>query len=694
MSVLGPFRKLALFFAAFLALAGAARAQVENVTVTAARLPEPVGSAAFDVTRIDATQLSKFDQIDTALEQVPGVSLFRRSTSLNANATTEGISLRNIAPSGAGRALVMLDGVPVNDPFGGWVIWSALPAEDIGSVDIVKGAGAGPYGAGALTGTILFSERDTTDGVATADVSGGSLDTVRAGASGGTELGRLDLFASAAGERSNGWIPAEAIDRRAADNHLWFDAGEASLRGQMELGDGAVASARMEYYDEARGAGLVGADSDATGTIASLTVARPAGPGALGWRLQAWTIDSNLTNTSVSVMPDRSATTPANDQYAIPALGYGFNAALLGNAGDFRWEGGGDLRVDAGQSKELFSYSTLLDAFTMNRRSGGMETVGGLYGEGAYDAGPLLLTLGVRGDYWSTAQGHLVQSARATGAVTLDEDFTSKSGILPTARGGARYNFSGGFLDGQYLRAAVYDGFRVPTLNELYRPFRVGNVNTAANADLKPEKLAGAEIGWGGDSGTVQWNTTLFWNKLHDAIGNITKAVNSLQRENLGDVNALGIEGDATWTLSDAFALRSAISITDARVRQNPNFPLPVGVLSITGNRPAQAPTTTITGSALWAPVSALHLDADLHWESARFEDDQNTLKLGSAFVLDLRATWLFRPDFAAYVAVYNAANADVVTGETSTIGTPPDQKEVESLGQPRTFEVGVTYTP
>ncbi|HEX3675077.1 MAG TPA: TonB-dependent receptor [Rhizomicrobium sp.] len=662
--------------------------QMEIVQVTAARLPSPVGNAAFDVTTIDATQLSKFDQIDTALEQVPGVSLFRRSTSLNSNATTEGISLRNIAPSGAGRALIMLDGVPVNDPFGGWVIWSALPYEDLRSVDIIKGAGAGPYGAGALTGTVLFSERDTTDGIATADISGGSLGTYRAGASGGAELGKLDLFASGWGERSNGWIPADPADRRAADNHLWFDAGEASLRGQMEVGDGAVASARVEYYDEARGAGLVGADSEATGTIASLTVARPSGNGSLGWRLQSWLIDSNLNNTSVSVAPDRSSTTPANDQYAIPALGYGFNAALLGNAGHFRWESGGDLRVDAGQSKELYGYSTVLDEFTMNRRSGGLETVGGLYGEGAYDTDDWLLTLGVRGDYWSTAQGHLVQSLRSTGAVTLDDDFAGKDGVLPTARGGARYNFDGGFFGGEYLRAAVYDGFRIPTLNELYRPFRVGNVTTSANAALKPEKLAGTEIGWGGDLGAVQWNTTLFWNRLHDAIANVTTAPNQLQRQNAGDVNALGFEGDVAWHLDDSFILHSAISMTDARVRSADHDP------QIDGNRPAQAPTTTITGAATWIPVTPLHLDADLHWESTRFEDDQNTLRLGSAFVLDLRATWLFRDDFAAYAAVYNAANANVVTGETSTIGTPPNQKEVESLGQPRTFEIGLTYTP
>ncbi len=307
-------KRLAVISAVLVVLMASASAQVETVMVTAARLRAPAGNGAFSVTTLDATRLSKFDQIDTALEQVPGVSLFRRSTSLNSNATTEGISLRNIAPSGAGRALVMLDGVPVNDPFGGWVIWSALPAEDLQSVDIVRGAGAGPYRAGALTGTILFSERDTTDGVATADASAGSLGTYRAGASGGAELGKLDLFASGWGERSNGWIPADPADRRAADNHLWFGASSASVRGQMDLGSGVAASARVAYYDEARGAGLVGADSEARGWISSLTIAKPANHDGLGWRLQAWSIDSNFRNTSVSVAPDRSTTTPANDQ--------------------------------------------------------------------------------------------------------------------------------------------------------------------------------------------------------------------------------------------------------------------------------------------------------------------------------------------------------------------------------------------
>ena len=680
--------KIALLNALLLtayAPAFAADGGVETVIVTAARLPQPVGNAAFAVTSLSSEQLAISDRLDDALQQVPGLSLFRRSTSINSNATTQGVSLRSIAPSGAGRTAVLLDGVPMNDPFGNWVIWGALPYEDIGGADIVRGAGTGPYGSGALTGTILLTERDTTDGVAIADASVGSRGTVRAGASGGVQSGGFDLFASAAGERSNGWIPIRPPRRGPADNHLWLDSGEASLRAQQQLGGGVVASARLEYYDDARGGGIEGVESEAKGWIGSMTLSRPNEGDHLGWRVQGWFIDSGFMNTSASVpaFPAlRNTATPANDQYATPALGLGGNAALLGSFGHFRWEAGGDLRVNSGESREFYAFNGT--DFANKRRSGGMMTVGGVYGEGAYDDGAWLLTLGLRLDYWATAQGHLVQTVRATNAVLLDSDFKGREGTVPTGRIGARRNFAN-----QYLRAAAYEGFRAPSLNELYRPFRVGNNNTMANAALKPEKLYGIEVGWGGALHDVTWNMTAFWNNLHDAIANVTIASSpsgvTFQRENAGDVKALGLEGDAAWRVADDLSLRAAFSITDARVHENPSA-IPPGLPSLTGNRPAQAPPVTITGGVTWQPFNKLTLDTNLRWESARFEDDRNTMRLGSAFVLDVKASYRLLESLSAFVAVDNVANVDIATAQAAD-GTI-------SYGQPRMYEVGLSYQP
>src|SRR5690349_12031981 len=96
----------------------------EPVVVYAPRLAPMAGEAAFDVVQVPREVLRLNPRLDEALTMTPGVSLFRRTSSLAANPTTQGLSLRAIAPSGAGRTLVTLDGAPQNDPLGGWVIWS------------------------------------------------------------------------------------------------------------------------------------------------------------------------------------------------------------------------------------------------------------------------------------------------------------------------------------------------------------------------------------------------------------------------------------------------------------------------------------------------------------------------------------------------------------------------------------------
>ncbi len=97
-------------------------------------------------------------ELDDRLRAVPGFSLFRRSSSLVANPTTQGVSLRATGSSGASRTLVLWDGIPINDPFGGWVYWDRIDPDYIGEVDIDRGASTSIFGDRALGGTVsLFS---------------------------------------------------------------------------------------------------------------------------------------------------------------------------------------------------------------------------------------------------------------------------------------------------------------------------------------------------------------------------------------------------------------------------------------------------------------------------------------------------------------------------------------------------------
>jgi outer membrane receptor protein involved in Fe transport len=681
-------RRALLLSTALLALATPALAeQIETVVVTAAP-PDPLGNKAFSVVDVTQTELRTAPTLDAALSEVPGLSLFRRDSSLSANPTTQGVTLRAIAPSGAGRALVTLDGVPQNDPFGNWVIWSALPAEDIGSAQVVRGAGAGPYGAGALTGVIALSEA-RGDGLVAADAELMQENGRRLAAAGGTTLGPISLFASASDIDSDGWIPVAPSQRGAADDAVTLHARNVSLRAEAEPMADTLLSLRLGAYGENRDSGLVNSTSSADGVTASLTLAHPESTGDLGWRLQAWLRNTGFSNTSVSIAePGRTGTTQTNDQYSTPALGFGFNAALRGGFGAIDWEVGGDARFTQGDSKEHFQ--PVAGIYTMNRDSGGRTVVGGVYLESAAHLDDLLVTLGLRADEWASTGGHLIQNVISTGVITTDQHTPSKSGIVPTARLGLRQELG----DGLYLRSAAYGGFRAPSLNELYRPFRQGLNLTEANPGLTPEKLYGAETGVGQERATFSWDVAGFYNQLNDAITNVTVAHGPttvpglgavqaggflIQRQNAGNIDAYGIESEARWHVTDRLTLRTALDYVDAHVQGG------TAAAQLTGKRPAQAPRFTLSGGVTATPLDRLTITADVRYETTRFADDQNTLPLAPATTVDARIAYRVWDGVSAYIAGSNLLNARVATTESADF--------VTNYAAPRVLSVGLSWS-
>ena len=655
--------------------------EVEIVIVHPPRLAALGGEAAFSAVRLGPEQLRAAPRLDEALKRVPGVSLFRRTGSGAANPTTQGLSLRAIAPSGAGRALVTLDGAPQNDPFGGWVIWSALPAEGLDGATIVRGAGSGPYGAGALTGVVALQERGAGDGLVAADVSVGERGTFR----GVAVAGGPGILATAAISSSNGYYAVRGPRRGAADQRLKLDDAMLAFRVQGEM-DGVQVAARVSGYQTRQGAGLSGARSIASGASGSVTVAKPAAEGIGGWRLQGWVRGSNLQNSSVAVAANRATTTPANDQYHTPAVGYGANAALQGVSGALAWEVGADARLTDGRETERFRF--LNGAFTRNRLAGGKTLVAGAYVEGVFDQGPWLITGGARLDRSRVYGAFRQERDTANGALTLNQAAADRSDSLPTGRLGVRYALS----EAVALRAAAYAGFRPPTLNELHRPFRVGNDVTEANPTLKPETLQGAEVGLGGE-GVLRWSADIFYNQLNDPITNVTLGVGPgvfptagfipaggtlRQRQNAGEIRAWGVEAEASGAAGAALGWRLAGAYTDAEVRGG------TVARQLTGLRPAQTPRWTATAGLDVRLGERLSTSADLRYESARWEDDLNTRRLSAGAVLDISAEWALNVRSAIYVAADNVANAKLEVGETAD--------RVESFAAPRTVRVGFRY--
>jgi outer membrane receptor protein involved in Fe transport len=660
---------------------------VNEVVIEAPRMPPSPSEAVFSIKRLDRETLSAEPRLDQALTSDPGVALYRRNSSLSANPTTQGVSVREIAGSAASRSLVTLDGAPINDPFGGWVIWSALAPHAIQSATIIRGAGAGPYGAGALTGTIALEERTAVAGGLEGEASVGNLADERAEGVGAIQRGATTLLATVSAESSGGYFPIRQ-GRGAVDETLSLHDRSASARLTTDL-DGSVLAARVGVYREDRGSGLAGASSSVSGLQSSLSFARAPDAAGPSWRLQVWANASDLSNSSVSVAPGRNSASPANDQYATPATALGANAALRVIWGGATVEVGADVRTARGEDDELLKWSR--SAFTRSREAGGDSGVAGVYAEASRKTGRWLLAAGVRLDEWGQWNGRRVEHSLTNGVTTLDVRPADQRGLEPTARLGARRDLGGGL----WFRADAYEGFRPATLNELYRSYRVGNNVTGANATLSPERLWGVEAGLGAAGADHTVTATIFYNRLQHAVTNVSVARGPYtdplegaipaggilyRRENVGSIRAMGFEADALKSWGEQFRLEGALSWTEAQVDGGSVAP------QLTGKRPAQTPRLSAVGTAVWRPARRLSLRAQLRLESARYADDLNLLRLAPDAVVDVRADWTMVGRIGLFVAADNLFDEGVQTDRAA--GTPA-APGVVNWGAPTQVRIG-----
>lgn len=669
-------RRLRTTLLVFSLAAGPAFAQqAEEVIVTGSRLSAYRGDTVFAMTNLKQEALQRAS-LDQSLKREAQATLFRRQSSLTANPTIQGISLRAIGPSGAGRALVTLDGVPQNDPFGGWVIWAGLPQDAISHIHLLKGAGGGAYGAGALTGVIDMS---------LAPARGTGYGRVHLGedenwlASAGAGFGDLAIHYSA--RNLNGDTAVRPPQAGAADGPVTGRDSAWLANGSFPLcGDCAELGILAGTYESRRDTGLVGATATSTGGQLALSLTRQPAQDRKGWRLQLWHRQSDLANRSVSVATGRTGTSIANDQVKTPATGTGFNAALRHQDGPTEWEIGIDARASEGESREFYRYMS--GVATRYRVSGGETSLAGVYAEGSHVYGRLTVSGAIRADSWRVFAGHRREIDTATGATTLDLSPTDKEETVLSTRLGLAYD-----LGGSTFRVAGYTGFRPPTLNELYRPFRVGNDVTEANSDLKPETLKGIEIGFHAGGRERFVDTTLFTNTLSDPVTNVTIGVGPAtfptagfipaggtlrQRMNLGEIRAIGWEGRGFYTVSERLSLASSLTITHARVHA-PGQPAD-------GKRPAQAPDYSAS-FGLQTIVGKAAVAADLILEGEAFEDDLNTLRLEPSSRLSLNVDYPLSPRLALTVALENALDSDTMIQRSGDGTISYDNRRMISVG-------------
>jgi outer membrane receptor protein involved in Fe transport len=670
-----PMRKL---LALACAVPLAAQLNLPDVVVSAARSAEPRAQVPFAVSVLAGPQLRAAPSatLDGALRGVPGFSLFRRSDSLTANPTAQGVSLRGLGPSGASRSLVLLDGVPLNDPFGGWVTWSKVSRASLAGAELVRGGGATAWGNAALGGVVqLLTAPAAPGGRLTA--AGGDFSTHSAELSLTQTAGPGTLELTGRDFATDGFSLVAPEDRGPVDLAAWSKHRWLSARWTQAVGEQATLTVTGRTFREKRGNGTAYQRNASDEDFGSVTLTVPPGK-AFSWTALAYGQDQSFSSTFGSVNATRTTETPASNQFAVPATALG--AAWTGSwthPGDARTSAGLDLRRVRGETQEHFTFSA--GDFTRQRVAGGTQAFAGLFALHERALAPdWRLTLGARLDVWRETDGHRREIDRITTAVLRDDHYANRDGLEFSPSAGLVWTPAKEWR----LRAAAQQAFRRPTLNELYRPFRVGNVITEANAALDTERVTSAELGTDYMRGGLTLGAALFWNELSDAVANVTVARGpgtfpivgfvpaggtGRQRLNLDRLRVRGLELSAGWRPDPSLSLNAAYLYNDATVQRAPAAP------ALAGRRLAQVPRHCAALGAEWR-VRKLTLTPRVRVIGRQFEDDENLLILGTVVIADLGASYACGRG-ELFLTIENLGDARIETGRSAdglvNTGTP-----------------------
>ncbi|MDX2029593.1 MAG: TonB-dependent receptor [Blastocatellia bacterium] len=646
----------------------------ETITVTAGRAEMRLADAPASVSVLTSRDVrnAAAQTLDDLLRQVPGFSLFRRTSSIVANPTTQGVSLRGAGASGASRTLVLSDGIPLNDAFGGWVYWDRVPRASIDQIEIVRGGSSDLYGSDALSGVINLRTQPPTR-LIDLDLSYGSRGTQDATFFASEKWKGFSASVSGESLFTNGYfiIPPEL--RGLADQEAASDHRALALRLQQDWSPTASLFARGALFDEDRQNGTVIQRNDTT--TESLAVGgRFRTRDGSNWNLAVFGNQQRFHQNFTAVAAGRNSEALTRLQF-VPSRDAG--ASLNWSRLSFErhlFVAGFDVRGVRGTSDETVFVAGRPTTFVS---AGGRQRRAGFFAQDILQlASRLTLTLSGRYDNWRDSSAASVERTLATGAVR-PRFFAPRSEEAFSPR----INLAYAVRPQVTLRAAAYRAFRAPTLNELYRSFRVGDTQTLANAALNAERLTGGEIGAAFAPARIfNARLTTFWTETNNPISNftltVTPALITRERRNLGRTRARGLEAEADLNVSDRWRITAGYLLVDAIVRRAPQD------ASLVGQRLPQVPRHLFTLQTVYSNPRIITAAIQFRATGRQFDDDQNRLPLGSFALIDASVSRPLTRNVDLFFSVQNLLDERFIVARTP----------IENIGMPRLVRGGLRF--
>jgi outer membrane receptor protein involved in Fe transport len=649
-------------------------APVTTVTVTAYRAPlgtleSPVTTRLLSSRALGTTAAVS---LDGQIRQIPGLELFRRSSSLVANPTSQGVSLRGLGSTSASRTLLTNDDVPLNDPVGGWIHWQEQPELAVKSVELVRGGASDLYGSSAIGGVVsVIPVRPTSNQAALRSTYGGE-GTYDSSLLLTAKRGPWGLLAAGGLLGTDGFIQEAPSQRGPVDAASNVHSQNALLLAERDRGPVRL-FARASGFNEFRHNGtpyqinatrlvryVTGTDWQAPHS-ASL-VARVYGSSER-YR-QTFSSLSNLPNAANPTCSFRCGEVPSRFSY-IPDN-------ELGAAAHWNQPLGAGLLIIAGADvhdvrfwdrEQTYGSSAALTNLHDHQRDSAA------YVEAMWVRNAWTVAVSGRMDWFQNYDGHQLTWTGTAWTPSPTQPPQRNENIFDPRLGLSRK------LSAHWaVSASGFRAFRAPTPSELYRSTQVGNKLTNPNGNLLSERATGWETGvatqwkWG----TVR--TSYFLTQVNRPIVALTTCATCspilLTRENLGQIESRGVALDLELAPRSWFAVDGGYQYAHATVSKG-SQDLGNWIPEVARNM------ATLNLRAFKPALGTLSLQSRL--SGRQYDDDANAFLLHGYFRLDAYASHNFGKRMELFAAGENLFDRQIEVSKTPTT----------TLATPRTARLG-----
>ena len=661
---------------------------LDAVVVSATRTEQSLKTLPTHVVVLDATRLtaSAAQTVPDLLRSIPGFTTRDFQSGIVASPSQSIVSFRGLGGSSAGRALVLLDGIPAGDPFSGWLDWGRIPLLMLQSAEVVRGGASTVWGSRSLGGVInLRTVAPRRDG-AQLMIEGGSLGTYHGtgvasvhqggiSASLGGDFWNTDGFVITKAEQAGSVDLPHATTNRAVSGKLTWDKSPAlqlwAAGGTFTGGERPLHTEGYQAFDEGRGGLRWLAPNGGVATVALFANHRTAA-------IKSYTVNA----TRSSQVPLRISNSPARSV----GLSTQWTQMFFEH---HELSAGADLTSAEGSLSERFTY--VGDSPTRDRIMGGAQRIAGVFIQDAASLGAgVHVVASLRKDGVWNSDATRTLRALDSGTVLADSSFSDRTNSQLTYSLGMQWQAT----PWMGWRTSTYNAFRAPSMYELYYA-RISSrgTMTEGNATLDAERLKGIELGLDlTPTSSLLGRFTVYRNRVASPIMDVTVGTagtqaqviapcgsmparqTCAQRRNVPGLLSTGVESQLEWHPSAMWTVGGGYAFSPTKVIA-PGQP-------VDGNRAIRAALHTVTTSVAFDAPRWVSVAVEGRHVGPRYDDDLNKVQLDGFWLVGARVNRAIGYGLTTYLKVDNLLDEKFEIARTSA--------GLADMGAPRWITAGV----